>query len=136
MIIIIILFYTWKSDVLNICSPDDDNMKLYIISLHPFFLFTSWEFFTSVLADGLSLEFEWQQISSSFHQTLIIIIIIILFYTLKSDVLNISSPEDQQHETLNCEFVSCFIIILYYAWYIWRDYIKFLYIEHRKDFMD
>ena len=26
-------------------------------------LFTPWEFFTSVLADGLSLEFEWQQVS-------------------------------------------------------------------------
>ena len=28
-------------------------------------IFTSWEFFTSVLADGLSLEFEWQQVSSN-----------------------------------------------------------------------
>ena len=28
-------------------------------------LFTAWEFFTSALADGLSLEFEWQQVSSS-----------------------------------------------------------------------
>ena len=28
-------------------------------------LFTPWEFFTSVLADSLSLEFEWQQVSSS-----------------------------------------------------------------------
>ena len=28
-------------------------------------LFTPWEFFTSVLADGLSLEFEWQQVSPS-----------------------------------------------------------------------
>ena len=26
-----------------------------------------WEFFTSVLADGFSLEFEWQQVSSSFQ---------------------------------------------------------------------
>ena len=26
--------------------------------------FTPWEFFTSVLSDGLSLEFEWQQVSS------------------------------------------------------------------------
>ena len=26
---------------------------------------TPWEFFTSALVDGLSLEFEWQQISSS-----------------------------------------------------------------------
>ena len=28
-------------------------------------LFTPWEFFTSALADGLSLNFEWQQVSSS-----------------------------------------------------------------------
>ena len=28
-------------------------------------LFTPWEFFTSVLADGFSLEFEWLQVSSS-----------------------------------------------------------------------
>ena len=28
-------------------------------------LFTPWQFFTSVLADGLSLEFEWQQVSTS-----------------------------------------------------------------------
>ena len=32
---------------------------LFILSL----LFTPWEFFTSVNADGLSLEFEWQQVS-------------------------------------------------------------------------
>ena len=30
-------------------------------------MFTPLEFFTSALADGLSLEFEWQQVSSS-HQ--------------------------------------------------------------------
>ena len=28
-------------------------------------LFTPWEFFTSANADGLSLEFEWQKVSSS-----------------------------------------------------------------------
>ena len=32
-------------------------------------LFTPWEFFTSVLADGLSLEFEWQQVSSSLRDS-------------------------------------------------------------------
>ena len=32
-------------------------------SLFLLLLFTPWEFFTSVLADGLSLEFEWQQVS-------------------------------------------------------------------------
>ena len=30
-----------------------------------YMLFTHWEFFTSVLADGLLLEFEWEQVSSS-----------------------------------------------------------------------
>ena len=30
-------------------------------------LFAPWEFFTSALTDGLSLEIEWQQVSSS-HQ--------------------------------------------------------------------
>ena len=36
-----------------------------------------WEFFTSALADGLSLEFEWQQVLSSLHIIIIIIILII-----------------------------------------------------------
>ena len=31
--------------------------------------FTPLEFFTSVLADGFSLEFEWQQVSSSLQDT-------------------------------------------------------------------
>ena len=30
---------------------------------------TPLEFFTSALADGLSLEFEWQQVSSSFQDS-------------------------------------------------------------------
>ena len=32
-------------------------------------LFPLWEIFTSVLADGLSLEFEWQQVSLSLHDS-------------------------------------------------------------------
>ena len=32
-------------------------------------LFTPWEFFTSALANGLSLEFKWQQISSSLQDS-------------------------------------------------------------------
>ena len=32
-------------------------------------LFTPLEFFTSVLADGFSLEFEWQQVSSSLRDS-------------------------------------------------------------------
>ena len=31
--------------------------------------FTPLEFFTSVLADGFSLEFEWQQVSSSLQDS-------------------------------------------------------------------
>ena len=31
--------------------------------------FTPWEFFTSALVDGLSLEFEWQQVSSSIQDS-------------------------------------------------------------------
>ena len=30
-----------------------------------YYPFTPWDFFTPVLADGLSLEFEWQQVSSN-----------------------------------------------------------------------
>ena len=33
-------------------------------------IFTPWEFFTSVLADGLSLETEWQQISMTLNSIL------------------------------------------------------------------
>ena len=32
-------------------------------------LFTPLEFFTSMLADGFSLEFEWQQVSSSLQDS-------------------------------------------------------------------
>ena len=39
-------------------------------STYPFLLlFTPLEFFTSVLADGFSLEFEWQQVSSSLQDS-------------------------------------------------------------------
>ena len=31
--------------------------------------FTPWEFFPSVLADGFSLEFEWQQVFSSLQDS-------------------------------------------------------------------
>ena len=38
-------------------------------SLHLLILFNPLEFFTSVLADGFSLEFEWQHVSSSFQDS-------------------------------------------------------------------
>ena len=34
-----------------------------------FFFFTPWEFFTSAVADGLPLEFEWLQVSSSLQDS-------------------------------------------------------------------
>ena len=41
--------------------PTSKSSSLLLLLL----LFTLLEFFTSVLADGFSLEFEWQQVSSS-----------------------------------------------------------------------
>ena len=45
----------------------------YSFSIVPYIsiclLFTPWEFFTSALADGFSLEFEWQQVSSSLQDS-------------------------------------------------------------------
>ena len=40
-----------------------------IILVTDHYYFTLLEFFTSVLADGFSLEFEWQQISSSLQDS-------------------------------------------------------------------
>ena len=40
-----------------------------IIVLVVIIIVYSFEFFTSVLADGLSLEFEWQQVSSSLQDS-------------------------------------------------------------------
>ena len=37
--------------------------------LHPVISFTHWEFFISVLTNGFSLEFEWQQVSSSLQDS-------------------------------------------------------------------
>ena len=39
------------------------SLNLSHTSLFLLLLLTPWEFFISVLADGLSLEFEWQQVS-------------------------------------------------------------------------
>ena len=39
------------------------------LSVSLLLLFTPLEFFTSVLADGFSLEFEWQQVSSSLQDS-------------------------------------------------------------------
>ena len=58
------------------CSLAFSNSCLFLFSLifslwsaGTVLLFTPLEFFTSVLADGLSLEFEWQQVSSSLQDS-------------------------------------------------------------------
>ena len=46
------------------------STKLFIIIIIIIIIIIySWEFFTSALADGLSLEFEWQQVSSSLQDS-------------------------------------------------------------------
>ena len=49
--------------ILVVWSRLDDPFLLLLL------LFTPLEFFTSVLADGFSLEFEWQQVSSSLQDS-------------------------------------------------------------------
>ena len=43
------------------------KFKLIIIIIIIIIIIYSLEFFISALADGLSLKFEWQQVSSSLH---------------------------------------------------------------------
>ena len=52
----------------SLWSTGSEKSTLLQISLL-FLLFTPLEFFTSTLTDGFSLEFEWQQISSSVQDT-------------------------------------------------------------------
>ena len=40
-----------------------------IVCTYLLLVFTPWEFFISVLADGLSLEFEWEQVSSNLQES-------------------------------------------------------------------
>ena len=54
--------------LINCFFFNSDLHKIIIIILFFsffFFFFTPLEFFTSVLTDGFTLEFEWQQVSSS-----------------------------------------------------------------------
>ena len=44
-------------------------LKKRLLLLLWLLLFTPLEFFTSVLADGFSLEFEWQQVSTSLQDS-------------------------------------------------------------------
>ena len=61
------------------------------VSTHPILisLFTPWEFFTTVLADGLSLEFEWQE-SHQVPRTFLSILAFlnnVVVWTAKSTIL-------------------------------------------------
>ena len=58
------------SESFPISNPSSLSNLLGIILSPPITLsLTPWEFFTSALADGLSLEFEWQQISSNIQDS-------------------------------------------------------------------
>ena len=48
---------------IKLVTGKSDNYLKQVINY--LLLFTPWEFFISVLADGISLEFEWQQVSLS-----------------------------------------------------------------------
>ena len=48
------------------CEKDLSLIPIIIIII---IIITPSEFFTSALADGLSLEFEWQQVSSSLQDS-------------------------------------------------------------------
>ena len=63
------IYKVWKilSGSLKLLHTDISNLNSYRLLL--LLLFNPWEFFTSVFANGLSLEFEWQQISSSFQDS-------------------------------------------------------------------
>ena len=56
----------------KLCNPFT-GLLFWVLQLHSFclllLLFTPLEFFTSVLADGFSLEFEWQHVSSSLQDS-------------------------------------------------------------------
>ena len=50
-------------------SSSSTSFAMLLIHLLLLSLFTTLEFFTSVLPDGFSLEFEWQQVSSSLQDS-------------------------------------------------------------------
>ena len=57
---------------LIVLSLSPDNLHLlfcYILGFIIIIIIIHWEFFTSVLADDLSLETEWQQVSSSLQDS-------------------------------------------------------------------
>ena len=51
-------------------QPGQQSQQFYWFSFYYYYYyFTPLEFFTSVLADGFSMEFEWQQVSSSLQDS-------------------------------------------------------------------
>ena len=66
-----ILLFTFSQFYSGVCQ--DSRVHNFASSLFYLLLllllFTPWEFFISVLADVLSLEFEWQQVSSSLQDS-------------------------------------------------------------------
>ena len=79
IIIIIIIIYSlrvfhisfswWSFTEVWVTASLLKSPGLYSLSLLLLLLFTPLEFFTLALADGLSLEFEWQQVSSSLQDS-------------------------------------------------------------------
>ena len=55
--------------MLTVESIVSDFKGNYIVHSNCYNIFFSMEFFTSALADGLSLVFEWQQVSSSLQDS-------------------------------------------------------------------
>ena len=66
------LFVTWNVHTITFFC----FQVIVLLLIHVLFvlflvtvIYNPWEFFTSALVDGLSLEFEWQQVSSSLHDS-------------------------------------------------------------------
>ena len=72
--------YLYLSTLMNMClwiikwicvlECEKKNIYIYIyIYISVYIIITLWEFFTPALADGLSLESEWQQVSSNLQDS-------------------------------------------------------------------
>ena len=71
VLISLFTFFQFYSVVSRVSKVDNfaDFHFFYYYKVSLLLLFTPLEFFTSVLADGFSLEFEWQQVSSSLQDS-------------------------------------------------------------------
>ena len=63
-IIVTFMFHSFSNTLASL-----RYLSYFSLSLVLLLLFTHWEFFTPVLADGLSQEFEWQQVSSNLQDS-------------------------------------------------------------------